>query len=193
LRDFLSTFAIPIGVGLGLLWVWARIRAQMHVVTPIDVTDSRWSEAIAKARSTIPEMRALHVAWPSEIYVKYPLNMETGSIEHVWGRLLALSTDEMRVSLETKPIEAPVGAAPFVVPVSALEDWQLVLPDGGIRAGYTTRAQIEIAKTTVLQFLRTSPSLKGSSSMRSFRGSTSSCTRRAKTHARDGWRYIANG
>lgn len=148
LRDFLGTYAIPIGVGLGLLWAWARNRGRMHVVTPIDVTDSRWSAAVEKARSTISEMQALHVAWPSEMYVKYPLKTKTGSIEHVWGRLLALSADDMSVSLETQPIEAPVGTAPFVVPVSDLEDWQLVLPDGRIRGGFTTHAQIEIAKTT---------------------------------------------
>jgi hypothetical protein len=148
LRDFLSTYAIPIGVGLGLLWAWARNRGRLRVVTAVDVTDARWSEAIARARSTLSEMRSLHDAWASEMHVKYPLKTKTGSIEHVWGRLISLSANEMTVSLETQPIEAPVDAAPFTVPVSDLEDWQLVLPDGRIRGGFTTRAQIEIAKAS---------------------------------------------
>lgn len=147
-RDFLSTFAIPIGVGLGLLWAWARNRGRMYTVTPTDVNDPRWTEAIARARSTLPEMRALHEEWASEMYVKYPLNTTAGTIEHVWGRLLSLSAEEMKVTLETPPIHSPVGTAPYVVPLSDLEDWQLVLPDNKIRGGFTTRAQIEIAKTT---------------------------------------------
>ena len=147
-RDFLSTFAIPIGVALGVLWAWARNRGQMHVVTPTDVNDPRWTEAIARARRTLPEMRALYEEWGSEMYVKYPLSTKAATIEHVWGRLLSLSAEEMQVTLETPPTHAPVGAAPFVVPVSDLEDWQLVLPDSKIRGGFTTRAQIEIAKTT---------------------------------------------
>lgn len=148
LRDFLSSHSILIGVGLGLLWAWARNRGRRHVVTPIDITDSRWCEAIAKARNTISEMRALHAARTSEMYVKCPLTTKTGSIEHVWGRLLELSPTHMKVSLETQPTEAPPGAAPLTVPISDLEDWQLLLADGMIRGGFTTRAQIEIAKAT---------------------------------------------
>jgi hypothetical protein len=148
LRHLLSVYAIPIGLGLGLLWAWARNRGRAHEVTPIDVTDPRWLEAIAKARSTVSEMRALYEAGASDLYVKYPLTTKAGGVEHVWGRLLVLSPADMEVSLETQPIEAPIGDAPFVVPVSAIEDWQLILPDGRIRGGFTTRAQIEIAKST---------------------------------------------
>lgn len=148
MRDFLSAYAIPIGVALGLLWAWARRRGKLHVVTPIDVNDPRWSEAIARARNTIEEMRALFMAGTSDMYVKYQLATKSRSVEHVWGRLLELSAHDMKVSLETRPIEAPVGAAPYSVPIADLEDWQLVLPDGKIRGGFTTQAQIEIAKAT---------------------------------------------
>lgn len=120
----------------------------MHMVTPTDISDPRWTEAVARARSTLPEMRVLYETWASEMYVKYPVNTTAGTIEHVWGRLLSLSADEMIVSLETRPTHAPVSSEPFVVPVSDLEDWQLVLPDERIRGGFTTRAQIEIAQAT---------------------------------------------
>jgi hypothetical protein len=67
-------------------------------------------------------------------------------------------------------MEAPVGAAPFVVPVSELEDWQLVLPDGRIRGGFTTRAQIEIAMTSGAAIPSHISELEASLSMCSFRG-----------------------
>lgn len=69
LRDFLSTYAFPIGVGLGLLWAWARNRGRLHAGTPIDVSDPRWSEAIAKARGTVGDMRCLFETGASDLYV----------------------------------------------------------------------------------------------------------------------------
>jgi hypothetical protein len=46
-------------------------------------------------------------------------------------------------------LERPAGAAPASVsPLADLEDWHVLLPDGRIRGSFTTRAQIQICRTT---------------------------------------------
>lgn len=145
LRDF--PWAILAGIALLLLWQWARARRR-RAGTPIDPNDPRWAEAIAKARNTTEQMRHLFADGAADVYVKYPLRTKSGNIEHVWGKLLELSPQDMKVSLETQPIERPDATAPFSVPVAEIEDWQFMQPDGKIRGGFTTRAQIEIARAT---------------------------------------------
>jgi hypothetical protein len=140
-------YAIPIGLALGLLWMWARARGRRRAGIPIDPSDPRWAEAVARARSTIEEMRRLHAIGSAQMYVKYPLHTKSGSTEHVWGKLLELSAQDMKVSLETRPVQPPSAAPPFTIPLAELEDWQLVQSDGGIRGGFTTRAQIQIARS----------------------------------------------
>jgi uncharacterized protein YegJ (DUF2314 family) len=144
LRDF--PWVILVVITIGVLW-WARARSRSKA-TPIDPNDPRWAEAIAKARNTVDEMRNVFADGAGEVYVKYPLRMKSGSIEHVWGKLIELSAQDMKASLETHPIGRPEGTAPFSVPLSEIEDWQFMQPDGRIRGGFTTRAQIAIARAT---------------------------------------------
>jgi hypothetical protein len=145
LRDI--PWAVLVVIAVGVLWFWARARSRSRG-TPVDPNDPRWAEAIAKARSTVEEMRGLFADGAAEVYVKYPMRMKSGGIEHVWGKLLELSAQDMKASLETQPIGRPEAAPPFSVPLGEIEDWQFMQPDGKIRGGFTTRAQIEIARAT---------------------------------------------
>ena len=149
LRGFLSSYAIPIGLALGLLWAWARSR-RVHVVMPVDPSHPRWSEAVARARASVDEMRRLFADGVSEVLVKYPLRTKSGTTEHVWGKLLELEPEGMKVSLETQTIAplSPEVAPPFSVAVADLEDWQVMQPDGKVRGGFTTQLQIEVARET---------------------------------------------
>jgi hypothetical protein len=91
-------------------------------------------------------MRSLHATYGTDLFVKYPLTAKNGEVEHVWGPLLDSTNDPIMVGLATPPVGGIKHAPPFGVPSGDLEDWQLVLPDGKVRGGFTTQAQIELAR-----------------------------------------------
>jgi hypothetical protein len=91
-------------------------------------------------------MRSLFSQHRSELFVKYPITAKNGEIEHVWGPLLELMADSMKVGLATPPVGGLVMAPPFTIATDTLEDWQLVLPDGKVRGGFTTQAQIALTR-----------------------------------------------
>jgi len=72
LRDVLSTYALPIGLGLGLLWAWERQRRTSKTARPVDTNDPIWLGAIAAAKASREEMLRLHSLHGSELFVKYP-------------------------------------------------------------------------------------------------------------------------
>ena len=144
LREFLSTYAIPVGLGLGLLWAWARNRGASKSGRPVDTNDPLWLKAIESARASQEEMRNLYSQHGSELFVKYPLTARNGETEHVWGPLLELMADSMKVGLATPPVGGLAAEPPLTIAAAVLEDWQLVLPDGAVRGGFTTQAQIAL-------------------------------------------------
>jgi hypothetical protein len=113
----------------------------------VDPTSSEWQEAVAKAQMSIPVLRELFDSRQHLVGVKYALLNSHGEREHVWGELLELSEDSMLATLET-PLRRgrPAGVPPFRTPLSDLADWQVQLPDGNIRGGFTTRLDIKLAR-----------------------------------------------
>lgn len=146
LRGVLSTFAIPIGLGLGLFWAWARQLRKSKTGSPVDTNDPLWREAIAAARASRDQMHRLHAQYGPDLFVKYPLVARDGEVEHVWGPLLERTGDSLVVGLATPPVGGLRAEAPFTIASTDLEDWQLLLPDGSIRGGFTTQAQIVLAQ-----------------------------------------------
>jgi hypothetical protein len=92
-------------------------------------------------------LRQLHREVSEPILVKYAISSSAGDIEHGWGELLKLDDTTFRATLEASMIRGePVSAPPFDLPHSALEDWVVTLSDGLIRGGFTTQAEIQLAK-----------------------------------------------
>ncbi|MCE2791303.1 MAG: hypothetical protein ACK493_15115 [Planctomycetota bacterium] len=113
----------------------------------IDPDSDAWKQALAKTQSSIPLLRDLYSSVSEPILVKYPLASQSGALEHVWGELQELGETDFRASLETPPLSgSPSSPPPFLLPLTALEDWLLVLPDGTIRGGFTTQAELAMAK-----------------------------------------------
>jgi hypothetical protein len=144
LRDVLSTYALPMGIGLGLLWAWSRQRSKSQTGLPVDTDDPLWLGATAAARASQDEMRRLHEMHGSDLFVNYPLTAKNGELEHVWGPLLEATPQSLKVGLATPPVGGLLAEPPFAIASSDLEDWQLVLPDGKVRGGFTTQAQIAL-------------------------------------------------
>ena len=113
----------------------------------IDPNNPLWLKSVEKARASVGVLRELVVDHRHDAIVKLAYSTTSGEKEHVWGRLLELSTDSMRVALETPPINHR-GELPreLTVPLSDLEDWFVQMPDGQVRGGFTTQAEIRIAK-----------------------------------------------
>jgi hypothetical protein len=116
-----------------------------EVATPISDDDPLWVASRERARQNLPLLRTLQLEHGGEIAVKFPFVTDTGTREHVWGRLLDLRERDMWVTVITPPLSHK-GVPPqhLKVPVDDLEDWQLDLPDGKIRGGFSTMAQINI-------------------------------------------------
>ncbi len=114
-------------------------------VTPIAPDDPLWVAALRKARDSIPLLRELQIAHKGEIAVKFPFRTDKDVTEHLWGRLLDLRERDLWLTVLTPPI-AHDGIPPehLKVPLADLEDWQLELPDGKIRGGFSTKAQMEV-------------------------------------------------
>jgi hypothetical protein len=130
-------------LALGFQYYQSRLAAGGSFVAPDDQT---WADAVRRARATIPQMLSLHAAG-RELWVKFPFTPADGAREHVWGRVIRLSGETLHVTLET-PLRGHRGPAPgeLTVPFSDLEDWQVELPDRTVRGGYTTRAEIALAR-----------------------------------------------
>lgn len=126
--------------------IWFGLRYGSSRVTPIAPNDPLWVAAIDKARATVSTMKQFHEDG-HEVWVKFPLTIADGGTEHVWGRLITVQESSLRCTIETPPV-AGSGPADATVQtdVRELEDWQVALPDGSIRGGYTTRAQARIAE-----------------------------------------------
>ena len=129
-----------------IVLIWFALRSGSSRVTPIPPDDPLWVQAIERARASAETMKQLHEAG-HEVWVKFPLTVADGTTEHVWGRLVTVQGTSLRCTIETPPVG---GSGPsdgmFETDVRAFEDWQVVLPDGSIRGGYTTRAQARIAE-----------------------------------------------
>jgi len=142
----LALHPVTISLVASLLLLWALRRGRSRV-TVVATEDPLMREASEKARAAVGEMRKLFAEPGREVMVKYPLETTTGEIEHVWGVLTALTETEMTVTLITPPMGGkPKTPPPFTMPLDKLDDWHVRLPDQRIRGGFTTQAQIRIAR-----------------------------------------------
>ena len=137
---------VPILSILAVLTIrWFSNRRLAEKGTPIAVDDPLMLEAYAKARASLDTLREL-VAASNEAAVKFPLPNAAREIEHVWGDVVSIDADRVSARIVTPLIEGPTPDAPVDVSLADVEDWQVTLEDGRIRGGFTTRAQIAIAR-----------------------------------------------
>jgi hypothetical protein len=120
----------------------------------IDPNSIEWTTAVSKARSTLPILHELHETDNNAAWVKYEVKTTEGTTEHVWGELQYLGEDSFRATLETPLVTGePVDDMNEALPLSALEDWLVTLPDGTVRGAFTMQVELEVAKREGLAIL----------------------------------------
>jgi uncharacterized protein YegJ (DUF2314 family) len=101
--------------------------------------------ALEDARRTWSAFLGLYRDHPQTAIVKFRLRTTAGNIENVWGDLLALDGERATVSLRTPPLgRTDVRDPRMTVPVTDIIDWQVMLPDGSLRGGFTQQATFRI-------------------------------------------------
>jgi hypothetical protein len=122
--------------------------------TFIDPDSVEWKNAVSKARSTLPILHELRDANNHAAWVKYEVKTTEGTTEHVWGELQFLGEDSFRATLETPLVAGePIDDMTDGLPLSALEDWVVTLPDGMVRGAFTMQVELEFAKREGLPVL----------------------------------------
>jgi len=122
--------------------------------TFIDPDSIEWRNAVSKARSTLPILQELCDANANAAWVKYEVMTTEGTKEHVWGELQFLGEDSFRATLETPLVAGePIDDVTEGMPLSALDDWVVTLPDGTVRGAFTMQVELEVAKREGLPLL----------------------------------------
>ena len=158
--------AVLVGLGRGLRWPWwataaamlagavvvhvvlerARRRASGHLgAAAIAHDDPLMLAAFDEAKRTWTTFLGLYREHPQASIVKFRLRTTAGEVENVWGDLLTLDDARATVFLRTPPVGATDVRAPqMTVPLADIVDWQVMLPDGTLRGGFTQQATFRI-------------------------------------------------
>jgi hypothetical protein len=120
----------------------ARGRAPLEPVSLAE-DDPLVAEAVGRARASFSTFRRLRAEDAGPAAVKLVVTTDAGARERVWAEVVALRLDDV----VARPLSRPAtqrGALPptVTVPLAAIEDWQITLPDGAVRGSFSTLAMI---------------------------------------------------
>jgi hypothetical protein len=114
---------------------------------PLAADDPLLEDATRRARQTLPELRRLRLSDAGPAAVKFAFTTDGGAIENVWADVLALHGDDVVARLVSRPVtQRATPPARLRVPIAAIEDWQVTLPDGAVRGGFSSLAMLEACR-----------------------------------------------
>lgn len=119
-----------------------RTRAR---ATPIAHDDPWLLQAAQAAHEHIVDMLSLSASG-QQVAIKFPYRNGADEIEHVWGALQRVVENSFEVVIMTPLFVGPTPDAPVRVEAAQIEDWQVFMPDGSIRGGFTTQAQLAVCR-----------------------------------------------
>jgi uncharacterized protein YegJ (DUF2314 family) len=128
-----------------------KLLEKLGVQTPpplrIAPDDPLMGEAHVRARATVKRLRSYFAQHPRACSAKVPFRTDGDVVEHLWGQVEALTEKSVRVTLRNRPVTQK-GPPPRVleVPLDQIDDWEVHLPDGTIRGGFTTRVMFVRAR-----------------------------------------------
>jgi uncharacterized protein YegJ (DUF2314 family) len=124
-------------------WLWARAPAALWLAP--DHPGLRAAQG--RAQATLAELRRLHALCPAETYVKLEVSTDAGEREHMWAQVVAWHGETLDVHFVGQPVTARAPWTPETRRAAAeIEDWQVYLPDGTIRGGFSTQAMLRVVR-----------------------------------------------
>lgn len=110
----------------------------------VDPDDPDMLAAIEQARASLADFDARWPGGGGEAFLKYEVVIEENH-EHLWGRVAATERSGYRLERVSEPVSGEAAEA-VVVARDAVEDWQILHPDGSIEGGFTQRVLFEKAR-----------------------------------------------
>jgi uncharacterized protein YegJ (DUF2314 family) len=143
---WVTTGAVVAGaVWIHVLFERLSVGSKHLGAAPISNDDPLMLSALEEAKRTWPQFRQLYALHPKDSLVKFRLTTQAGDIENVWGDLLELEGDFATVYLRTLPVGyAEISSRRMSIPVTDIVDWQVMVPDGSLRGGFTQQATFRI-------------------------------------------------
>lgn len=128
-----------------------KVNPESNVLVPSPLTiakdDPLMREASMKAKNSVALLRTIFEERPKDTYIKIPFTTNSGHVEHVWAKLLRLEAKAFSAQILTAPAQhrGPL-PVPYEGSIDDLEDWQVEMPDGHIRGGFSMRVMFLRAK-----------------------------------------------
>ena len=134
-----------VSIYYGRRWLFDLISLD---VLPVEPGDPEVEAAKARAQASLERLWESLAENRYECFVKIPMQVEAGGVEHIWAVLHAREGDGVVVSLANDPVDTPKDPSQRrVVPIRDLEDWQVMVSEDEIRGGYSIGALARIARS----------------------------------------------
>jgi hypothetical protein len=133
---------------VGVHLFWERVLFQPHLylgAMPVRDDDPLMLEAREQAKATLPRFFELFPDHRQDAMVKFGFTNASGTVENLWGDLVEVSDEEATVFVRTPPVECPPDfERRRTIRRDGIVDWQIEMPDGTLRGGYTNRVMFKI-------------------------------------------------
>lgn len=122
-----------------ILLLFGLFRSIKPLQLALDPETLAWKEAVQQARDSVEELRALASGQPAA-KIRFEDRSPNGAAHYLWGTMIALSDSE--VFLDGS--EIPWAQARLRIPLAEILDWEVVLPNGTVRGGFTKQAELAL-------------------------------------------------
>jgi uncharacterized protein YegJ (DUF2314 family) len=119
-------------------------------VVAIDPDDEFNKDCIKRARAELDRLEEGLRQGEKEVFVKYTIQADSESADHVWGVAHSIIDGAVSVSLVNDPMygldESKHSNPREKIPLSDIQDWMLIDKDGSCEGGYTHLAIVNAYK-----------------------------------------------
>lgn len=139
-RSFRTLFQLTIPIAcLVVGWKWVRYQGKgIDEITPPDLKCPELEESVKRASATMGTFLSEVDKGIDGAYIKFPLITPQGLTEHIWAYVHFFRDDHFNVSLANTPIdEQQASEGRRDVPLTEVEDWQIMQPDGKIKGAHS--------------------------------------------------------